>query len=186
MTVYEGALAVEVEGVEQILRPGDPEFVLRRGVNHRLYPPRDETSKDPNEKVCCVLSAERIEGSFTLDLVFFENWYAYQEQVVVHGVKMNLIQVLSVMFDPNEMDSMNLILKSQIFDGGDSYLTLPWWVPFRRLVSRGMGIILGRWIGGLLGYQPFYKEWTTDWELACEKMESSLLQKRFAQKSKVV
>jgi len=160
--VSEGALAVEVEGVEHILQPGDPEFVLQRGVNHRLYPPSNEASS----KVRCVLSAEETPSAFALDLVFFENWYAYQEQVVVHGAKLNLIQVMSM------------------FDAGDSYLTLPWFVPMRSLVSQVMGIVLGRWIGSLLGYQPFYKEWTTDWNLACEKMETCILQKRFSDRKK--
>lgn len=92
MTVSEGALAVEVDGVEHILRPGDSEFVLRRGVNHRLYPPRNEACG----KLRCILSAEKTPSAFALDLVFFENWYAYQEQVVVHGAKLDLIQVMSV------------------------------------------------------------------------------------------
>ncbi|KAH6655954.1 hypothetical protein BKA67DRAFT_562256 [Truncatella angustata] len=162
VSVSEGALAVEVEGVEHILRPGDPEFTLRRGVNHRLYPFRSEICS----RVRCLLSAEEISSAFALDLVFFENWYAYQEQVVIHGAKLDLIQVMSM------------------FDAGDSYLTLPWFVPMRSLVSRVMSIVLGRWAGSLLGYQPFYKEWTTDWDLACEKMETCILQRRFSDKNK--
>ena len=27
------------------------------------------------------------------------------------------------------------------------------------------------WIGGLLGYQPFYREYTTDWELVVAKIQ---------------
>ena len=71
-----------------------------------------------------------------------------------------------------------------MFDAGDSYLTLPWFVPMRSLVSRVLGVVLGRWIGSLLGYQPFYKEWTTDWDLACEKMETCFLQRRFSDRKK--
>ena len=33
--------------------------------------------------------------------------------------------------------------------------------------------MVGRWIGGLLGYQPFYREYTTDWELAVAKMQNT-------------
>ncbi|KUJ21402.1 uncharacterized protein LY89DRAFT_577667 [Mollisia scopiformis] len=170
VSVSEGALAVEVEGIEHILRPGDPEFVLQRGVNHRLYPaPQNEkeSQNDKSRKVSCLLSAEGTSSLFALDLVFFENWYTYQEQVVVHGAKLNLIQVMAM------------------FDAGDSYLTLPWYIPMRSLMSRVMGIVFGRWIGSLLGYQPFYKEWTTDWDLACEKMETCMLQRRFSDRKKV-
>ncbi|KAI4284351.1 MAG: hypothetical protein L6R38_001457, partial [Xanthoria sp. 2 TBL-2021] len=69
-----------------------------------------------------------------------------------------------------------------IFDAGASYLSLPPWVPFGRTLSRIAGIVVGRWIGGLLGYQPFYKQWTSDWDLACRKMETSWFQRRFADK----
>ena len=46
-----------------------------------------------------------------------------------------------------------------------------------------MGVVIGRWLGGLLGYQPFYRKWTTDWDLACSKMETSIFQRRFADRS---
>ena len=95
VSVSEGALTVEVEGIEHILQPGQPEFVLRRDVNHCLFPPRGEAWKD-NHRVRATLSAENTGTVFSLDLVFFENWYAYQEQVVVHGARLDLIQVMSV------------------------------------------------------------------------------------------
>jgi len=33
-----------------------------------------------------------------------------------------------------------------------------------------------------MGYQPFYKKWTGDWEVACGKMETSVFQRRFARR----
>lgn len=96
LSVSEGALTVEAEGVEHILRAGEPEFVIRRGVNHCLYPPRGPEWENNNDTVRAVLSAENTGSPFSLDLVFFENWYAYQEQVVVHGARLDLIQVMSV------------------------------------------------------------------------------------------
>ncbi|KAM0797044.1 hypothetical protein BDR22DRAFT_824559 [Usnea florida] len=45
-----------------------------------------------------------------------------------------------------------------MFDGGDCYLSPPWWMPFRNFVGYWMGVVIGRWIGGLLGYQPFFPE----------------------------
>ena len=63
-------------------------------------------------------------------------------------------------------------------------MSLPWWVPFGRTVSIVSGVVIGRWLGGILGYQPFYRKWTTDWELACQKMETSVFHRRFADRSK--
>lgn len=71
-----------------------------------------------------------------------------------------------------------------MFDAGGSYLSLPTWIPFSRTVARALGIVVGRWIGGLLGYQPFHKKWTTDWDLACRKMETSIFSRRFAERAK--
>ncbi|KAH8762492.1 hypothetical protein F5883DRAFT_116021 [Diaporthe sp. PMI_573] len=66
-----------------------------------------------------------------------------------------------------------------MFDAGGSYLSFPRWVPFGKSLSVVTGVVVGRWLGGLLGYQPFYREWTTDWETACHKMENSIFQRQF-------
>ena len=66
-------------------------------------------------------------------------------------------------------------------DAGDVYLRLPRWVPFRQMVSIFLGIVVGRWIGGLLGYQPYYPEWTTDWDAACALMSKHWTQRGFAE-----
>lgn len=42
---------------------------------------------------------------------------------------------------------------------------------------------MGRWIGGLLGYRPFFKEYTTDWQYAVKKMESSFFTRRLVGRS---
>ncbi len=49
---------------------------------------------------------------------------------------------------------------SQTFDAGGSYMSVPWWVPFGRTLSRLVGISVGQWLGGMLGYAPFYGKWT--------------------------
>jgi mannose-6-phosphate isomerase-like protein (cupin superfamily) len=168
-TVVQGALLVEIEGVERLVEPGGGEFVIRRGANHRLCFPSSTTlglTAQEQGPICFYMSAERTDNMTALDLVFFENWYAYQEEVVVHGKRLDLIQMLCT------------------WDAGASYLTLPWWVPFRSSVSRALGVVVGRWLGGLLGYQPFHKGWTMDWELACSKMEASVFHRRFAERAK--
>jgi hypothetical protein len=69
-----------------------------------------------------------------------------------------------------------------MFDAGDTYPSPPAWVPFRTFLSIWLTIIVGRWIGGLLGYAPFYPEWTTDWEAACVQMERHWTQQQFAKR----
>ena len=84
-------------------------------------------------------------------------------------------------FFPTSLKEAGLKPK-QMFDAGGSYLCPPWWVPFGRTLSRVVGVVLGRWVGGMMGYQPFYKKWTGDWEVACGKMETSVFQRRFARR----
>ena len=38
-------------------------------------------------------------------------------------------------------------------------------------------MIVGRWIGGILGYKPFFREYTTDWDFAVAKMKGSFFQR---------
>ncbi|KAI1817209.1 hypothetical protein GGS20DRAFT_582717 [Poronia punctata] len=175
--VIEGRLAVEIEGREYILTREDGEFRLPGWCNHRLYAPNnqggeedgDEGDKGGGEgdkKTVFILSGQDTDELLRLDTVFFENWYSYQDRVFVDGEKIDLIQVMSM------------------FDAGGSYLSLPTWIPFSRTIARALGVVVGRWVGGILGYQPFYEEWTTDWELACEKMNMSVFQTRFTRRER--
>jgi hypothetical protein len=97
-----------------------------------------------------------------LDYTFYENYYRYMDQMVTEGQPIEMIQILCM------------------FDAGGSCMALPWYIPFNMTISRLMGVVLGRWVGSLLGYQPYYKEWTTDWELARKRMQASHVQRRFA------
>ena len=62
-------------------------------------------------------------------------------------------------------------------DGGDAYTPAPAWMPFRRQIGYWTCVIIGRWIGGMLGYRPFFKEYTTDWDYAVAKMKGSFFQR---------
>jgi hypothetical protein len=99
--------------------------------------------------------------------MFFTNWYGIQDDVVLRGKEIGLLQLMST------------------FDAGGSYLSFPSWVPFARYTSRALGMILGRWLGGMMGIQPYYRKWTSDWDAACKKMEKSLFQRRFARRTKM-
>ncbi|KAH9992265.1 hypothetical protein F4779DRAFT_637567 [Xylariaceae sp. FL0662B] len=163
--VLEGCLVAEVEGREHLLRPGDGEFHVPPWKDHRLYQPLDTHGQDarqPGDVTRFVISAEDTSELYRLDTVFFQNWYGYQDEVALKKKKPDIIQVMCM------------------FDAGGSYLSLPRWMPLNKGVVRVVGIVIGRWLGGLLGYQPFYRKWTTDWELSCKKMASSAFQKRFA------
>jgi hypothetical protein len=56
-------------------------------------------------------------------------------------------------------------------------------VPFRRFIGYWGSVILGRWIGGLLGYKPFFREYTTDWDYAVAKMKGSWFQRHLVEES---
>ena len=150
-----------------------------------------------NHLVKFLLSAEKrsVSDGFELNPVFFENWYRYQDGIVVGGGRVDLVQVFCVSFLFLSVPTLFILYVryitaadgevSKTFDAGGTYVSFPWWVPMGKTLSIALGVVVGRWIGsGLLGYQPFYRKWTTDWELACQKMELSIFQRRFADRSK--
>ncbi|KAG6365905.1 hypothetical protein INS49_000081 [Diaporthe citri] len=157
--VERGSLTVEIDGVPHDFTAADGEYALRPGPHHCLY---GTPGQAPGTAVEFWLSASPSGVAGELDQAFFENWYAYQEEVMLRGAAPDPIQVLSM------------------FDAGDSYLSPPAWVPFRRFFGRALGVVVGRHVGGLLGYAPFLPEWTTDWDAACRKMSLHWTQRRFA------
>ncbi|GME33701.1 putative cupin -type protein [Neofusicoccum parvum] len=147
-----GRMGIEIDGKTRILTPEDGEIMGRAGCVHRFF-----LAPDSTEDMTVVLSASDTGDNYMLDRIFFENWYGmWHDGIVSNGGKFDLIQLLST------------------FDGGDCYLVpelpLPLWA--RKAIGQWGGVVLGRWIGGLLGYKPFFKEYTTDWDLAVAKMRS--------------
>ena len=67
----------------------------------------------------------------------------------------------------------------QTFDAGDHYIPIPAELPsfiplsvsvyIRTFLGYWLTVIIGRYIGSLMGYRPFFREYTTDWELAQAK-----------------
>ncbi|KAK7959064.1 uncharacterized protein PG986_003918, partial [Apiospora aurea] len=202
--VHQGRAVVEVEGHDDASRAarqrllllagpdggkaeedGGDELCIPAGAHHTWYPSaarvEDADDEDWREEgkgevgdvdgssqrrdtrmTRVVVSGEATPDLFRLDWAFFENWYGYQDLCFRKGCAPDLIQVMCM------------------FDAGGRIFPLPSWVPFRRTVAVAVGVALGRWLGGLLGYQPYYREWTTDWQLACGKMETSWFYRRFA------
>jgi hypothetical protein len=93
ITVTEGCLAVECNGVEHTLTPADGEFVIQPWTNHRLYP---TAQRDGQTITRFLLSGKDTAETYKLDELFFENWYGYQDAVFVHGEPLSMVQVMSV------------------------------------------------------------------------------------------
>lgn len=96
--VLEGHLCVEADGEARILSKDDGEICVTPWTHHRLYPPPLErhVSDVTGQRTVFLLSGSEPRSLFKLDLVFFENWYAYQDEVVVRGARIDFLQVLSV------------------------------------------------------------------------------------------
>ncbi|KAI1178071.1 hypothetical protein F4777DRAFT_141398 [Nemania sp. FL0916] len=163
----QGKIGLELDGNEHVLTADDGRFEIQPYVDHRSYPLPLSRQDAGVTTVKFLLSAEKTEAVFELNPIFFENWYRYQDEVVVRGARVDLVQVFCT------------------FDAGGTYVSFPRWVPFGQSISIALGVMVGRCLGsGLLGYQPFYRKWTTDWDLACRKMETSIFQRRFSDRAK--
>jgi len=158
--VEEGIMGVNIDGQIFKKTPEDPEFSIPPNVFHGFF--RHPESPGP---MTVVLSSSDSGRDYKLDRVFFENWYGFWHDSSVYYGGMNYIQWL------------------QIYDAGDAYPYVPPWVPFRENVSYCWGVAIGRWLGGMLGYKPFYKEYTTDWGYAVAKMRSHFWQRRLVHTS---
>jgi hypothetical protein len=93
ITVLEGRLAVEIDGVEHTLTSADGEFAIKPWANHRLYPPARRAGDTVTR---FLLSGTDTAESYKLDELFFENWYGYQDAVFVYGEPLSVVQVMSV------------------------------------------------------------------------------------------
>lgn len=89
--VLEGPLSVEIDGKTHTLGTKDGEFRFQKMCNHRLYP-----CVTDQRITRFLLSGSDTAESYKLDEIFFQNWYGYQDQVLLHGEKVDLIQVMSV------------------------------------------------------------------------------------------
>jgi hypothetical protein len=170
--VESGRMCVEIDGNLRMLTPEDGEAMGRAGTIHRFF-----IAPDSTEDMVTVVSGSDSGRGYQLDRVFFENWYGIWHDYLVHeGGKMDLIQLLCVSIYTLFWFWSMLTPLRQTYDAGDAYLPGPAFLPhaLRKLTGYWGGILLGRWLGGLLGYKPFFKEYTTDWDLAVAKMQSSV------------
>ncbi|PSN62789.1 hypothetical protein BS50DRAFT_603421 [Corynespora cassiicola Philippines] len=156
----QGSLYVDVGERKILLTAADGELEIPAWARNRAI---SGPASDDNKHTRFLLSGPVADGPYMLDDVFYENYYRYMDQVLAPGGEgISIIQILCV-------SSSNLTRYVHMFDAGGSCLALPSSIPFNMGISRG-----------LLGYQPYYKEWTTDWETAKKRMQTSTFQKRFA------
>ncbi|KAM3511560.1 hypothetical protein MY11210_004778 [Beauveria gryllotalpidicola] len=179
--VVKGRVGIEVNETVKVLRPKDGVAICPAGNIHRFIidvdPEHDQDGSDDEEEddgeIVFMVNATDSGKDFVLDRIFLENWYGVRVDSFKYGTKIDFIQQCAT------------------FDGGDHYLpfpaTLPKWVPMswslaiRTFLGFWVTVIIGRYIGGLLGYQPFYREYTTDWELAVAKMQGTWFYRRNVQ-----
>ncbi|KAI9841067.1 MAG: hypothetical protein M1837_001038 [Sclerophora amabilis] len=151
-------MGIERNGIQHKVLPGDGEVSAKAGDVHRFFIHPDST-----EDMTVYLSASDSGNDYQLDRIFFENWYGYWHDALLFDKRLDWIQFLSIQ------------------DGGDAYIVPPAWVPFRRTVGYWGSVVIGRWIGGLLGYKPFFREYTTDWDYAVAKMKGSYFQRHLVE-----
>ena len=89
-------MGLELDGKEHVLSAGDGPMSIKPYVNHRSYPLSLAQQDNGETVVKFLLSGEKTDSIFELNPVFFENWYKYQDDVVVNGAKISLIQLFSV------------------------------------------------------------------------------------------
>ncbi|KAI9928669.1 hypothetical protein ASPWEDRAFT_36435 [Aspergillus wentii DTO 134E9] len=158
--VETGVMGINVDGQVKRVTKEDGEVSVKAGSIHNFF-----IHPDSEETMTVYLSASDSGMDYQLDRIFFENWYGYWHDALLHGGGLDWIQFLAIQ------------------DGGDAYTPAPAWVPFRRQVGYWTCVIVGRWIGGLLGYKPFFREYTTDWDFAVAKMKGSFFQRHLVHES---
>ncbi|KKA18216.1 hypothetical protein T310_7842 [Rasamsonia emersonii CBS 393.64] len=111
--VLEGQLCVEVEGHEHVLSAADGEFCVRPWSSHCLYPPV-QFFVGGDSTIRFLLAGQETSRLFRLDTIFFENWYGYQDEVVLRGRRsLDLIQVMCVR--PHHPGEVRAMLKKGAF-----------------------------------------------------------------------
>lgn len=96
--VLSGTLGVEIERREYKLRSQDGELRVPPWANHRLYPLLNTTDDNGRQDRTTrfFLSAEKSDVAFQLDDTFFQNWYGYQDEVVMSRGELDIIQIMNV------------------------------------------------------------------------------------------
>lgn len=87
-----GSLTVEINGVRRVFTAKDGEYALPPGPHHCIY----GTPGQEDQVVEFWLGASASPKTAQLDQAFLENWYGYQEDIMLRGVKPDPVQVMCV------------------------------------------------------------------------------------------
>ncbi|KAH3953915.1 hypothetical protein HBI24_121800 [Parastagonospora nodorum] len=176
--MLEGELYVDFGYKRVLLTPSEGDLEIPAWARNRVIPlPPSEDRNAPGS-----YSMVPEQSDYMLDAIFYENYYRYMDHALAPGGEgISVIQVLCVsLFLSVALNGQGSVShKFQMFDRGGSCLALPNSIPFSLTLSKAMTVVFGRWLGVILGYQPYYKEWTTDRETAKQRMSTSIFTSRF-------
>lgn len=97
--VLEGKLVVEVDGHEHVRSASDDDFRVDAWTNHRLYPFCPAISSNTEaEDVRVLIWGQKTTETFHEDILFLENWFKYQDDIVMNKKNVGLLQILSVSY----------------------------------------------------------------------------------------
>lgn len=95
--VVAGKLVVEVDGRDHVLSADDDEFRVRAWANHRLYPLYPLVQDEATE-TRVLIWGQKVDQTFHEDILFLENLYHYQNDIVMNKKKVDLVQILCVSY----------------------------------------------------------------------------------------
>lgn len=95
--VMEGKLVVDVDGHEHVRSANDDDFRVDAWTNHRLYPFFVSGNTDA-EDVKVLIWGQKTPEAFHEDILFLENWFKYQDDIVMNKKSISLLQILSVSY----------------------------------------------------------------------------------------
>ena len=84
-------MGIERDGVISKITAADDEVSAKAGQIHRFFIHPEST-----EDMTVYLSASDSGKDYQLDRIFFENWYGYWHDALLHDGGLNLFQFLSV------------------------------------------------------------------------------------------
>lgn len=89
--VESGVMGIELNGQHRKVYPENGEISVKAGGIHRFY-----IHPDSPGEMTVYLSASDSGMDYQLDRIFFENWYGYWHDALLHEGKLNFLQYLAV------------------------------------------------------------------------------------------
>ena len=89
--VESGVMGIEVDGASRRVTSEDGEISVKAGSIHQFF-----IHPDSPGPMTVYLSASDAGMDFQLDRIFFENWYGYWHDALLHHGGLSLLQYLAV------------------------------------------------------------------------------------------